>query len=281
MGTGNRWKVVRAGGTRTRRARVIYRHGLWRENVFYFRQGSRVPHLANRRPNMQRWKHYINYRNTGGRWPGFSRAHNFAVRWTGRVRFFRAGQYRFSLISDDGSKLFINNRYTINNDGLHGWRNRIATRHMRRGWSTFRITYFQQGGHAGILLRYRGPDTGNRWRVLNARGHDPMVPPCQCRSKTHINRRKGNWCHLIRRRCELCNGRVVNWNWSRCRNLKSCPAVVRSLPPCQCRSKTYINRRKGNWCYLIRRQCRLRTGRVVNLNWNWARCRNLQSCPAE
>jgi len=119
---------------------------------------------------MQRWKHYINYRNTGGRWPGFSRAHNFAVRWTGRVRFFRSGHYRFSLISDDGSKLWINNRYTINNDGCHGWRNREATRYMRAGWSMFRLEYFERTGHAGMLLRYRGPDTGNRWRVLRARG---------------------------------------------------------------------------------------------------------------
>jgi len=168
--TGNRWKVVRAGGTRTRRARVIYRHGLWRENVFYFRQGSRVPHLANRRPNMQRWKHYINYRNTGGRWPGFSRAHNFAVRWTGRVRFFRSGHYRFSLISDDGSKLWINNRYTINNDGLHGWRNREATRYIRAGWTMMRVEFFERGGHHGCLFRYRGPDTGNRWKVVRAGG---------------------------------------------------------------------------------------------------------------
>ena len=66
----------------------------------------------------------VNYRNTGGRWPGFARSDHFAVRWTGRLRIFRAGHYYFGIISDDGSKLWINNRYTINNDGLHGWRNR-------------------------------------------------------------------------------------------------------------------------------------------------------------
>merc|ERR1712054_145106 len=85
-----------------------------------------------------------------------------------------SGHYRFSLISDDGSKLFINNRYTINNDGLHGWRNREATRHLRAGWFMVKVTYFEHGGHAGIMLRYRGPDTANRWRVLNARGNRPQ-----------------------------------------------------------------------------------------------------------
>merc|ERR1711988_1172525 len=154
-----------------RRHRLIYRHGLFRENVFYFGQGCRMQNLANRRPNMARWRYNINYRNTGGRWPGFARANHFAVRWTGRVRFYRRGRYRFSLISDDGSKLWIDNRYTINNDGCHGWRNREATRYIHAGWRVFRVEFFEHGGHAGILLRYKGPDTHNRWRVLNARGY--------------------------------------------------------------------------------------------------------------
>merc|ERR1711988_1898936 len=40
---------------RVRATRAIYRHGLWRENVYYFGQGGRVPHLANRRANIHRW----------------------------------------------------------------------------------------------------------------------------------------------------------------------------------------------------------------------------------
>ena len=29
---------------------------------------------------------------------------------------------------------------------------------------------FERGGHAGMLFRYRGPDTGNRWRVARSTG---------------------------------------------------------------------------------------------------------------
>jgi len=169
--TGNRWIVVRAGGRKQRKAYPItYRPGLFMENAFYFGQGGRCQNLKGRRPNMARWRHVVNYRNTGGKWPGFSRSDHFAVRWTGRLRIFKTGHYHFGLISDDGSKLWIDNRYTINNDGLHGWRNRQARPHMRAGWRLVRLEMFERGGHAGILFRYHGPDTGNRWAVVRAAG---------------------------------------------------------------------------------------------------------------
>ena len=33
-----------------------------------------------------------------------------------------------------------------------------------------RVEMFERGGHAGMLFRYRGPDTGNRWTVARAGG---------------------------------------------------------------------------------------------------------------
>ena len=112
----------------------------------------------------------INYRNTGGKWPGFARSNHFAVRWTGRLRIRKKGQYRFGIISDDGSKLWVDNRYTINNDGLHGWRNKEAAKHLRAGWHLVRLEMFERGGAAGMLFRYRGPDTANRWATVRASG---------------------------------------------------------------------------------------------------------------
>ena len=62
----------------------------------------------------------VNYRNTNRNWPGFRRRDNFAVRWTGRIRVHKTGRYRFSIYSDDGSKLWIDSGYTINM-GLDQW----------------------------------------------------------------------------------------------------------------------------------------------------------------
>ena len=115
----------------------------------------------------------VNYRNTGRNWPGFRRRDNFAVRWTGRMRVFRTGHYRLSISSDDGSNLWLDSRHrpTINNDGLHGWRKREASKHLRAGWRLVRLEMFERGGHAGVLFRFRGADTGNRWAVVRASGH--------------------------------------------------------------------------------------------------------------
>merc|ERR1719183_335460 len=168
--TRNRWAVVRASGhrsrsrrSRPRNPRITYRHGRFRENAFYFRQGRRCPNLKRRRPNMARWRNAVNYRNTGRNWPGFRRRDNFAVRWTGRMRVFRTGHYRLRIYSDDGSKLWIDShrRPTINNDGLHGWRKREATKHLRGGWRSVRLEMFERGGHAGVRFIFRGADTRN------------------------------------------------------------------------------------------------------------------------
>jgi hypothetical protein len=65
--------------------------------------------------------------------------------------------------SDDGSKLYLNNRYIMNNDGLHGWRTRWVNRHMSRGGrNLLRVEYFERGGHAGCWFYYQGHDTRHR-----------------------------------------------------------------------------------------------------------------------
>ena len=110
----------------------------------------------------------INYRNTNRKWKGFARSDHFAVRWTSMLRIRRTGNYYLSIVSDDGSKLWIDNKYTVNNDGLHGWRNRMAIKHLRAGSHRVKIEMFERGGHAGMLFRYKGPDTGNRWKVVRS-----------------------------------------------------------------------------------------------------------------
>lgn len=157
--------------------RYRYRHGLW---MCQFWRGvgglsnlnQAIARIRYRHPNVRRWAHYINYQNTGGHWRGLNNNYrdNFVGVFSALVRFFRSGRYGFMLGSDDGSKLWIDGRYTINNDGLHGYRNRVAYRNVRAGWRKFIVQFFERGGHAGLKLHYRGPDTGNRWRLLRAAG---------------------------------------------------------------------------------------------------------------
>jgi len=138
-----------------------------KEEAFYFGQGGRVPNLNGRSVNMVRRVTNVNYRTTTRNWPGLSQRDNFAMRWTGYLLINRPGSYRFSIASDDGSKLWIDNRYTINNDGLHGMRNREASRSLVKGQHSVRIEMFERGGYAGMIFKYRGADTGNRMRLVS------------------------------------------------------------------------------------------------------------------
>merc|ERR1719333_1421149 len=74
----------------------------------------------------------VYYRNTGGVWPGWARGDDFAGRWTTKWRVDKGGKYKFRLGSDDGSRMYLNNKYYLNNDGLHGFRVREV------GWGTIK-----------------------------------------------------------------------------------------------------------------------------------------------
>ena len=43
----------------------------------------------------------------------------FAIEYTGKFWIENSGHYRFSLLSDDGAKLYLNDRVVIDIDGVH------------------------------------------------------------------------------------------------------------------------------------------------------------------
>jgi len=139
-----------------------------KEEVFYFRQGGRLPNLKGRKPSMTRTSSVVNYKNTGQKWPGFKNRDQFAVRWSGYLAIQTTGVYQFTLQSDDGSRLYLDNSRsaTVNNDGLHGWRTRRGQKALRNHLHKIVVEFFEKGGHAGIRLSYKGPDTQNRVKVV-------------------------------------------------------------------------------------------------------------------
>jgi len=158
-----------------------------KEEAFYLRHGlNRVPNLHRKRLSMVRKVYSVNYRSTSGNWPGFSVRDRFAVRWSGFLIISGAGSYRFSLRSDDGSKMYIDNRFMLNNDGLHGMRYGYSTRTLGKGQFRVRIEFFENGGGAGCEFRYRGADTRNRDQIVsgNALRH---VPATGFKEEVHYN----------------------------------------------------------------------------------------------
>ena len=67
----------------------------------------------------------------------------FGIRYIGGFKIQQDGQYRFRLVSDDGSKLWIDNKLIIDNDGIHPPQSKSATVNLNSGHHLIQVNYFQ------------------------------------------------------------------------------------------------------------------------------------------
>jgi outer membrane protein OmpA-like peptidoglycan-associated protein len=82
----------------------------------------------------------------------------FAIDYQGRIMLPQAGTYTFRLASDDGSKLFIDGREIIDNDGIHGTNQLDAEATLTAGMHDVRVQYFQGPREEVALMLEWGPD---------------------------------------------------------------------------------------------------------------------------
>lgn len=110
----------------------------------------------------------VDFTNSGESfWQGGATDH-FAARVTGDIEIGEGGLYDFRLASDDGAKLFINGEEVIDNDGLHGFRNRDGEIELDAGIHEIEILYFENQGRAGLRFEYGGPDTDGEMGLVPA-----------------------------------------------------------------------------------------------------------------
>lgn len=83
----------------------------------------------------------------------------FGVRYQGPLTIQEEGDFNFRTLSDDGSKLFIDNVLIVNNDGLHAPGSAVGTVHLRKGVHTLRVEYYQ-GPATYIALQVYGNKVG-------------------------------------------------------------------------------------------------------------------------
>jgi len=86
-------------------------------------------------------------------------ADNFSVRWTGQVQAPVSGTYRFSTVSDDGIRLWVNGTQVINNWTDHGTTtNTSAAVTLTAGVKyTITLEYYEKGGSAVAKLQWSFP----------------------------------------------------------------------------------------------------------------------------
>lgn len=151
-----------------------------RGDIYYLKEGtSELPRFEKLKPVGTIFTNglYIRPRDFGEGFPGVSdRFEWFALDYTGRFYVAKAGKYKFALISDDGSKLYIDGRKVINNDGVHGPLRSDGAVRLTEGVHTIRLSYFQ-GPRFTIALILGVLRPGDKdWRIFNT---DEFKPPVQ------------------------------------------------------------------------------------------------------
>ena len=82
---------------------------------------------------------------------------NFSVRWSGLVRVMKAGTYTFYMASDDGQRMWVNNRLIIDDWNHHGVKRVQGTIDLEPGLYPIRVEFFQGGGGAATEVHWSGP----------------------------------------------------------------------------------------------------------------------------
>jgi hypothetical protein len=86
----------------------------------------------------------VSPRNWQEGFPGVSnRFEWFALEYTARIRASRPGTYSLRLLSDDGAKLFIDDKLMIDNDGIHSARSMSGAVDFDNREHIIRVQYFQ------------------------------------------------------------------------------------------------------------------------------------------
>lgn len=80
---------------------------------------------------------------------------NFVVHASGFITMKETTNLVFRLVSDDGSKLWVDNKLVVDNGGNHGLDPRDGEIILKAGKHPFRIEYFQGGGGKGLSFQWR------------------------------------------------------------------------------------------------------------------------------
>lgn len=85
---------------------------------------------------------------------GVEHEDHFAVEFASHLRIDRAGRYTFGVISDDGSRVWIDGRMLIDNDGSHTADMKLGAIDLGAGLHDVRIEYFDDYMGQRLELRY-------------------------------------------------------------------------------------------------------------------------------
>jgi mono/diheme cytochrome c family protein len=85
------------------------------------------------------------------------RRNRFALRFEGNLKLDKEGDYLFLIGSDDGSRLLIDDKLVVNNDGVHPYEQKRKKQKMTAGVHPVVVEYFDQAGEKSLAVEFEGP----------------------------------------------------------------------------------------------------------------------------
>ena len=83
----------------------------------------------------------------------------FALQLSGKIKIDDPGEYTIYTRTNDGSRLYINHKLIVENDGQHGPQERQGLVYLKAGLHKIDLEYFQAGGGLFLEVYYEGPET--------------------------------------------------------------------------------------------------------------------------
>ncbi len=80
---------------------------------------------------------------------------HFGFEYEGYIKIPDDGVYNFYTASDDGSRLYINNKLVVDNDGLHGIIEKKGVIPLTKGYHPFLLTFFEKSGGQNLNVMFK------------------------------------------------------------------------------------------------------------------------------
>jgi hypothetical protein len=150
---------------------VVESAGL-RGDIYFVKPGiERLPNFKRLKPVGTIYTTRLNVPPTNFQegFPGITgRLEWFAIDYRGQFYVSARARYQFGLNSDDGSKLYIDTRAIIDNDGIHPLSGCQAIVELEAGVHSIRVSYMQGPGFI-VSLQLLVARPGDRWQVFDTR----------------------------------------------------------------------------------------------------------------
>jgi len=105
---------------------------------------------------------------------------HYAFKYDGFIKVPSNGKYNFYTTSDDASKLYIDGATVVNNDGLHGPKEKSGTINLTKGKHSISVSYYNAADYAELEVRYDGPGISKKLipdTILYLENIPDSVPP--------------------------------------------------------------------------------------------------------